>query len=257
MPVPMPVTNGSVLHLFSKLEHGAPVAEQETLQLKVGHGIAGDVNACPTSPRQVLVVRAQDLQPFSIQPGTLRENIVVDGGRLEAFVPGSALRFGSGALLRLTFYCEPCKRIADLVRSLKDLEGQRGILGVVIAEGSLTVGDQFVIEPNAFPALPEQPYERFLQFLTKIPAGKVVTYKEVIAAIGVTAGYYRALPKYLQKAERAGYPVHRVLNLEGKVNRYVKGQAKRLEIENVLVDRRTDTVSLESYLWRDPSIYLV
>lgn len=36
-----------------------------------------------------------------------------------------------------------------------------------------------------FPALPENPYERFLELLTKIPSGKVVTYKQIIQAIGV------------------------------------------------------------------------
>ncbi|WP_265271172.1 MOSC domain-containing protein [Nostoc sp. KVJ3] len=81
--------------------------------------------------RQVLIVMDEDILNLSIQPGDLRENIVVTGIGFDNFIPGSLLTFESGAAIRLTFHCEPCKRIAHLVESLKSIQGKRGILGVV------------------------------------------------------------------------------------------------------------------------------
>ncbi|WP_416668146.1 MGMT family protein [Egbenema bharatensis] len=244
----MSVSSGSILHLFSKLQHTAPMVEQTTLQLERGRGIAGDVNADPLSPRQVLIVQEQDLLDLSLQPGDLRENIVIHGSD-RSFKPGSILEFSNQVAIGLTLYCEPCKTVSHLVKSLKDLAGKRGILGVVVAGGTLTVGDRFVIHPDAFPALPEKPFDRFLNFLTQIPVGQVVTYREVITSIGVANGYFRALPKYLQKADHSGYPAHRVLNTSGEITAHVRDQKQRLEAEGVRV-QETGSVLLEDYLWQ-------
>jgi MOSC domain-containing protein YiiM len=85
--------------------------------LQKGYGIAGDINANPISPRQILVVKSEDIVDFAIPPGELRENLVIAGIKSENFLPGSLLTFDSGAAIRLTFYCEPCKRIAHLLIS--------------------------------------------------------------------------------------------------------------------------------------------
>ncbi|WP_322731871.1 hypothetical protein [Nostoc sp. ChiQUE01b] len=37
------------------------MVELKTLNLKVNHGIEGDINAAPISPRQVLIVRYEDI----------------------------------------------------------------------------------------------------------------------------------------------------------------------------------------------------
>jgi alkylated DNA nucleotide flippase Atl1 len=248
----MSLSSGSILRLFSKLQHTAPMVEQTTLQLEPGRGITGDVNADPISPRQVLIVQEQDLLDLSIQPGALRENIVIRSSD-RSFKPGAILEFSNQVAIGLTLNCEPCKAVSHLVRSLKDLDGKRGILGVVVVGGTLTVGDRFVIHPDAFPALAEKPYDRFLDFLTRIPVGQVVTYREVITGIGVANGYFRALPKYLQKADHSGYPSHRVLNTSGEITAHVPDQAQRLEAEGVRV-QTTGSVPLEEYLWQAPWI---
>jgi alkylated DNA nucleotide flippase Atl1 len=255
---------GSVLHLFTKLKQGDVMVERTTLNLKVGHGIEGDINANPISPRQVLIVRYEDILEFSIKPGELRENLVVAGIQLEKFVPGSLINFESGAAIRLTFYCEPCKRIAHLVKSLKSLQAKRGILGVVIASGNIKAGGKFKIQTNQFPVLSENPYQRFLDFIIKVPHGKVVTYKEIVKAIGVDNSYMRAIPMYIKKTSAANYPIHRILDSQGKLLAYIPEQRNKLESEGIKVLYKIDVssnlnifyVDIKDNLWKDENLYL-
>ncbi|MDZ8224836.1 MGMT family protein [Nostoc sp. ChiVER01] len=241
------------------------MVELKTLNLKVGHGIEGDINADPISPRQVLIVRDEDILDLSIKPGELRENIVVTGIEFDNFIPGSLLTFESGAAIRLTFHCEPCKRIAYLVESLKSIQVKRGILGVVIKSGKIQVSSNFQVQANKFPALSENPYQRFLNFIIKIPTGKVVTYKQIIKGIGVDNSYLRAIPTYLKKTSPADYPVHRILNSKGHLIDYVAQQKDKLEAEGVKVVSETNllsnlnkiSVNIKDYLWEDNTIYLV
>jgi alkylated DNA nucleotide flippase Atl1 len=252
------------MHLFTKVKSGSAMVELKTLNLKVGHGIEGDINADPISPRQVLIVRYEDILDLSIKPGELRENIVVAGIEFENFIPGSLLTFESGAAIRLTFYCEPCKQIANLVKSLKSIQGKRGILGVVIKSGQIQVNSNFQVQANKFPALSENPYKRFLNFIIKIPNGKVVTYKQIIKGIGVDNSYLRAMPTYLKKTSATDYPVHRILDSKGYLITYVNNQKNKLETEgikvfpeeNLLSNTNRTFVDIKNYLWEDSTIYL-
>ncbi|WP_292706993.1 MGMT family protein [Nostoc sp. NMS2] len=240
------------------------MVELKTLNLKLGHGIEEDINADPISPRQVLIVRYEDILDLSIQPGELRENIVVTGIRFDNFIPGSLLTFESGAAIRLTFHCEPCKRIAHLVESLNSIKGKRGILGVVTKSGQIQVGSNFQVQAHKFPALPENPYERFLNFIIKIPSGKVVTYKQIIKGMGVDNSYLRAIPTYLKKTSATDYPVHRILDSKGYLINYVNQQKNKLETEGVKVLAEADLVrnsnksfvEIKNYSWKDCNIYL-
>lgn len=250
----MSTSSGSIVNLFSKSKRSSRSIEQQKLSLKAGSGIDRDIHANLISPRQILIVRQEDLLELAINPGELSENVVIAGVDADRFTPGAMLNFDSGAAIRLTFHCEPCKRVAHLVKSLKSIEKKRGILGVVINDGSLTSGDRFELQPNVFPALSDIPYERFLDFLTKISIGKVVTYKQIITGIGVSDGYFRAIPKYLQKALTDGYPVHRILNSEGALITHIPQQREQLEAEGIRVVG--SFVSLADYGWNDPTIYL-
>lgn len=224
-----------------------------------GLGIEGDVNCDRLSPRQVLLTCANDLERLSIAPGKLRENIVLNNLNLKAFQPGAKLTFASGAEIRLTFYCEPCKRVAHLVDSFPTLNRSRGILGVVIASGAIAVGDGVEIQPECFPALAEPPYERFLFLLGKIPQGKVITYKQILRCIGVDRSYFRVIPTYLKKAPKH-YPIHRVLDSQGSIIAHVPQQQKLLETEGIeLVNSSANCpkqfVSLPKYAWLRPSLF--
>ncbi|MDM9379938.1 MGMT family protein [Chlorogloeopsis sp. ULAP01] len=255
---------GCILHLFTKQKQDDAMLELTKLNLKVGHGIKGDINANPISPRQVLLVRYEDILEFSIKPGELRENLVITGIQSEKFVPGSLITFESGAAIRLTFYCEPCKRIAHLVESLKSIQYKRGILGVVIASGKIQTGSKFKIQINQFPMLSENPYRRFLDFIIKVPNGKIVTYKEIVKGIGVNNSYMRAIPMYIKKTSVANYPIHRILDSKGNLLTYISGQKNKLEFEGIKVLCKIDVshtqnkyyVDMKEYLWKDTTLYL-
>jgi MOSC domain-containing protein YiiM len=146
----MSTSFGSIVNLFSKSQRSSNMTEQQKLNLQAGAGIEQDIHANAISPRQILIVRQADLQELSITPGELSENVVISGVDSDRFIPGSMLKFKSGAAIRLTFHCEPCKRVAHLVESLKQIEKKRGILGVVIADGLLTSGDRFELQPDVF-----------------------------------------------------------------------------------------------------------
>jgi alkylated DNA nucleotide flippase Atl1 len=254
----------SITHLFTKVESRSAMVELKTLNLKAGYGIEEDINVEPISPRQVLIVRYEDILDLSIQPGELRENIVVAGVEFDNFIPGSLLTFESGAAIRLTFHCEPCKRIAHLVKSLKSIQGKRGILGVVIKSGKIQVSSNFQVQADKFLGLSENPYERFLNFIIKIPSGKVVTYKQIIKGIGVDNSYLRAIPTYLKKTSAADYPVHRILDSKGYLITHVNQQKTKLEAEGVKVLSESDLlgnlnknfIDIETYLWENKNIYL-
>jgi alkylated DNA nucleotide flippase Atl1 len=244
-------STGIVSQLFCKLAKGAMAIQPQQITLRANWGIEQDVHAHQLSPRQVLVVRAEDLRELSIDPGKLSENIVIKGIQTHQFLPGAMLKFAGGAAVRLTFYCEPCKRIGHLVDSLQTINKKRGILGTVINGGLLSVTEEFIIQPKAFPALSEIPYERFLEFLLKIPQGKVVTYQTVIIGIGVDRGYFRAIPGYLQKAAAAGYPAYKVLDSKGYLTPHLLAQGDQLINEGIELNQASTGlfVSLPKYLW--------
>jgi len=256
--------NGSILHLFIKHNHGLPIREVEELKLKKGYGIAEDIHANPISPRQVLIVRHEDIIDLAIPPGELRENIVIAGITSLHFTPGSLITFDGGAAIRLTFHCEPCQRIAHLVDSLKTLQYKRGLLGVIINSGIIRVGHNVHIQPAQFPALSEKPYERFLDFIVKVPAGKVVTYTHILEAIGVDKSYIRAIPTYLKKTSADNYPIHRILDSQGYLIKYAPNQKSKLESESIEVLYELNSsnainkyfVIFDKYLYKDATIYL-
>ena len=245
--------------LFCRMAKNSPPIEMAQLRLKAGRGIEGDIHANPISPRQVLIVRQEDLSKGSmgcgpitdIQPGELGENLVINRVSGSEFVPGAMLEFAGGSAIRLTFYCEPCKRIAGLVWSIKDIEQKRGILGVVVQDGILRAGEDFKIQPGAFSPLSEIPYQRFLDFLAQVPVGKIVTYASVLVGIGVDQGYLRAIPGYLRKAAAAGYPSHRVLDSKGYLTPHINDQGDQLLAEGIEVIKDADKywVLVDKYLW--------
>lgn len=69
-----------------------------------------------------------------------------------------------------------------------------------------------------------------------IPAGKVLTYKEVAALVGHPCAY-RAVGNILNKNYNPEIPCHRVIRSDGKVGGYNRGtemKIKRLQDEKVL-----------------------
>lgn len=249
-------TYNSVAHLFVKQEHKKPMSEISKLDLFQDYGIKGDVNSKYFSPRQVLIVDKADIDKYSILPGELRENLVLEIENKADFKPGAKLSFPNGGVIRLTFYCEPCKRLLYLVDSLKNLDQKRGILGVIVQSGIIARNDQVKIEPNYFPALSDVPYERFLALLQKIPHGKVITYKQIINSIGVDRSYYRVLPTYLKKVPDK-YPKHRVVDSQGRIISHILQQREHLSNEEIKISSLNNQhlVALSEHEWQNPHMY--
>jgi len=252
------------LFLKTMTEADMSVPANSLLQLKANYGIVDDSNASSISPRQLLVTCQEGLDEFDIVPGKLRENIAVQGLPKQVFVPGTQLSIGPDVKIRLTFYCEPCKRIEHFVPSLSAIHQKRGILGVVVQGGEVGIGDGVIGESNAYSPLSERAYERFLDFVKQIPAGKIVTYRHIIEAIGVTHSYYRALPGYIKRTSPTEYPLHRIVDSKGHlILDYLPQQLSLLEAEGVEMETLFDlfgavqdaSVGGESYLWMEGNLY--
>jgi alkylated DNA nucleotide flippase Atl1 len=250
--------------LALKKTKGEPMSPQSNLVLRRGLGIEGDANANAISPRQVLITRLEDLHELGIPLGGLRENIIVSGIDSAKFQPGATLLIGT-ASIRLTFHCEPCKRIAGVVPSMNAILGRRGVLGVVLEAGEIHLDDPFTLLSNSFEPFSEVPYERFLMFVKHLPYGKVVNYKMVTIGMGVAESYIRAIPKYIERTNPEDYPIHRIVDTEGAlIEKYVANQRSKLSEEGVTIFSDSDLfqsegsafINFRDCLWAGESLFL-
>lgn len=246
--------------LFLKPAKGHALVDVSTLGMTMqqGYGIVGDCQGHPLSPRQVLVLRCEDLEAFMLHPGDLRENIVLAGLTAAEFVPGAVLHVGKSVQIRLTFHCEPCKRIAHVLgRPIKEIVGKRGILGTVLAGGELRCGDSVVVGAETQPPLSPIPYNRFLSFIASVPYAHVVSYKEIVLGMGVANSFMRVIPHYLQKTDPEQYPIHRVVDTQGLLlPHYIPNQLETLRAEGIALIRldciepAVYQLDLKRYGWR-------
>lgn len=131
-----------VAHLFVCPGHRQPMKELEQVRAMAHRGIEGCKHARPQSSRQVLVVDLETLADLGLEPGMIKENVTVSGLEVTPLPPGTELKVGE-AELRVTAVCEPCFRMDEIRRGLRqDLEGRRGILCRVTKEGKIARGDR-------------------------------------------------------------------------------------------------------------------
>lgn len=96
--------------------------------------------------------------------------------------------------------------------------------------------------------------EKVYQFLLLIPKGKVVTYKQIAAAIG-NPGLARVVGNILhENPDENKYPCYKVVNFQGRLApNFVFGgaekQREKLMSEGIeVIDGRVD---LKKYQWRE------
>lgn len=241
-----------VLRAFVKPAHGAAMREAESVTLRAGHGIVGDVSVACNSPRQVLFASEPVYRRLGLEPGALRENFLIDG-EIESFASGQVLRLGPEVQVRLTIPCEPCAKLNRVRPGLaRQVAGHRGFLGRVVAGGVVRPGDGVVLSEAVFPPMPLRPRERVYELVSRIPAGRVLGYKALVRTLGLTRTYVRVIPRFLAAAP-SGVPVHRVVTTEGVlVERHVPEQARLLRAEGVPMTRAKRV--RDSALW-DPTEY--
>jgi MOSC domain-containing protein YiiM len=115
--------------------------------LITGVGLDGDKHAEPKSNRQVLLADKEALDAVGVTPGTIKENLTVEGLNVMGLPVGSRLHLGERALLEITKVCEPCFRMDEIRMGLKEeLVGRRGMVSRVIQGGTIRLGDPISVE---------------------------------------------------------------------------------------------------------------
>jgi alkylated DNA nucleotide flippase Atl1 len=217
--------------LFLKPAPSRPIVPADTLNLIAGEGLEGDAARSLSSPRQVLIVRQEDLDAFDLPRGYLKENLVISGLATEDFQPGKSIEFECGGSIHLTFYCEPCKAIVERVPNLKSIVGRRGILGVVTQSGRLIGGIRVKSTKGELEAMSVSPGERVCAVIARIPRGRVIDYAVLLQAAGLQRVFFRAIPSYLKVAQALDLPAFRVVTSRLKVPDCMPGAAAILATE--------------------------
>jgi len=177
----------AVTSLFVKRAHGAPMEPVTTLAFGP-QGLAG-LRCSPL--RQVLVTSRGVTEQCGLAPGDLRENIAVDRDDLYDLPSGTVLRIGA-ALIRLTFHCEPCKKILHLV-SFDEIVHRRGYLGSFLNSGTIALGDAVTVTEQKLEAIPYAVKDRIRWFLGKQNA--VLGAMDIVHGLGLPSSYARAMPR--------------------------------------------------------------
>src|SRR5688572_33173178 len=107
-------------------------------------GFDGDYHARssgPASRRHILLMSSSILNELDLEPGTINENVVIDGLDVMSLSQGQKLRMGS-ALVEVTIPCEPCIQMERVRPGLRAaLQNRRGMFVRVITPGEINVGD--------------------------------------------------------------------------------------------------------------------
>lgn len=131
----------SVRAIFVKPKKGGravPVQQVEAIE----GGFAGDHHAGSSRRRQILLISGNVLDELQIDPGSVSENVVVDGIDVMELKEGQQLRLGD-AVVAVTCLCEPCIQMDRIRPGLQDkLQNRRGMFVKVLSPGAVRVGDR-------------------------------------------------------------------------------------------------------------------
>ncbi len=173
--------SSTVLAVSRSATHDFSKPTQESIRLLAGLGVEGDahlgetvkhrsrVKADPTQPnlRQVHLIHSElheelSAKGFTVAPGQMGENITTQGIDLLGLPTGARLRLGDQAVVEITGLRNPCKQLNDfqpgLMQAVLDRDDQgnlvrkSGVMGIVIAGGTVKPGDEITVE------LPPEPY---------------------------------------------------------------------------------------------------
>ena len=131
----------TVAGLFVSPARGSGRSERRGSVLAVAsQGFEGCAHANPPR-REVLLVSQQHLDALGLEPGAIRENVLVEGADVHDWSVGQQIRVGK-ALLEITMVCDPCHRMDELRDGLRaELDGKRGMLAHVVEGGEIVLGD--------------------------------------------------------------------------------------------------------------------
>lgn len=180
-----------VTELFIKHRHNATLQRVVALACSK-RGIAENVPCAPF--RQALIASRSVTTELGLKPGDLRENIVVDCDYLYDLPSGTVVKVGQ-ALLRLTFHCEPCRKILELVE-FDRIVHRRGVFGMFLNEARIGLGDQLVATDQKFEEIPYPINERIRWFL-KQQGGRGAAL-DLVHVLGLPAAMGRTMSRLKQ-----------------------------------------------------------
>jgi MOSC domain-containing protein YiiM len=181
-----------VTELRIKHRHDAPLHPATEIACSPC-GIVGSVPCAPF--RQALIASRAVTAELGLKPGDLRENIVVDCDDLYDLPSGTVVEMGQ-ARLRLTFHCEPCRKILKLIEFDRILH-RRGVFGMFLNDARIAVGDEFAVTDQRFEEIPYAINERIRWFLKK--HGARTAALDLAHALGLPAASGRTMPRLLSK----------------------------------------------------------
>jgi MOSC domain-containing protein YiiM len=132
----------------------------ESAYLSIALGVTGDARGIVKpnkNKRQVSLMELSDWQAATAEIGAevqwqlRRANLLVDRLDLPQRA-GAILRIGETARIETTMECDPCIRMEQIAPGLMEAlrpDWRGGVLGRVLSEGEIRVGDPIIIEGEA------------------------------------------------------------------------------------------------------------
>ena len=143
------MTQGRVVSLQVSKGRRQPMTQVQEAVAISDFGLEGDRHAMKGNARQVLLADLETLRHHGLTPGTIKENITVDGLELSSVEAGHVFFIGDSVTLEVTGDCLPCSRMDEIRPGLREeLNGRRGVLATVLNGGTLKVGDTVRVEPS-------------------------------------------------------------------------------------------------------------
>jgi len=198
-----------VTELFIKRRHDAPLQPAATIACSP-RGIAGSVPCAPF--RQALIDSRSVTAELGLNPGDLRENIVVDCDDLYDLPSGTVVKIGQ-ALVRLTFHCEPCRKILKLIK-FDRIVHRRGVFGMFLNDARIAFGDEFAVTQQRFDEIPYAVNERIRWFLKK--HGGRGAALDLVHELGLPTSSGRIMPRLLAKLLGAAPAANEGVSAQGK-----------------------------------------
>ncbi len=178
--------NGTVVAVSCSPTHSMSKPSRREIRLVRGLGVEGDAHAGvtvqhrsrmardPSRPnlRQVHLLHAElhdelSALGFAVAPGVMGENVTTRGIDLLGLPAGARLRLGDTAIVEVTGLRNPCAQLDGIQAGLmaatldRDASGnlvrKAGVMGVVLAGGTVRPGDPVAVELPALPHAPLQP----------------------------------------------------------------------------------------------------
>jgi len=140
-----------------------PIEELSRVAVTRAEGVQGNCRGKPVNGkqplRQVSLIEAESWEEVMAGLGlegdeklswsVRRANLLVKGVRLPR-EPGAIIAIGSNLRIETTMECDPCQRMEEIKPGLMGALGpdwRGGVLGIVVSDGDIEVGDEVRIEP--------------------------------------------------------------------------------------------------------------